>query len=324
MVGALLGTAVGDALGAPFEGRSRAEVARDFGRVDRFVGADSQGCFTDDTEMSIALGESLVRCGGVDAGDCAATYARWFAAPPRRGYGPSASRVLRMLAQGADHRTTGRAVHPEGSFANGGAMRIAPVGLAYRHAPEPMLRAAVEAALLCTHVHPDAVDGATIQALAVAELCRAPAFSAEDVGRLLARLRDASVTDSLRRRMDVVIRGLREGWTDEALLEGVCTPNAFGRQFQIHAAEAAACALWAFATSWAAPEEAVIRAVMLGGDTDTVGAMTGALAGALHGTAWIPARWYAALENDPGIGRDHLIVVARQVARLDLGYGLRE
>eukprot|EP00882_Tetradesmus_deserticola_P032052 GHRQ01036267.1.p1 GENE.GHRQ01036267.1~~GHRQ01036267.1.p1 ORF type:complete len:158 (+),score=67.64 GHRQ01036267.1:138-611(+) len=80
--------------------------------------------------------------------------------------------VLTRLSQGADPATTATQFLPGGSFANGGAMRIAPVGLAYRNADAATMQQAVEAALLCTHVHPLGVEGALAQALAVAELSR--------------------------------------------------------------------------------------------------------------------------------------------------------
>ena len=95
-----------------------------------------------------------------------AKYAEFY--EPWRGYGGTALRVLRLLADGGDHRGTGRLQFPEGSFGNGGAMRIAPVGLAYRNAAAEVLADAVEDALLCTHVHPEAIDGALVQAKAVA------------------------------------------------------------------------------------------------------------------------------------------------------------
>ncbi len=62
----------------------------------------------------------------------------------------------------------------------------------------------------------------------------------------------------------------------------------------------------------------VIRAVGFGGDTDTIGAMAGALAGALHGRSWIPPRWYDNIENGPG-GRDEMVRVARRLAGLSCG-----
>jgi poly(ADP-ribose) glycohydrolase ARH3 len=274
--------------------------------------------FTDDTEMTLALAVSMIDREGLDAKHCASTYARCFAALPRRGYGPAVSKILAMLGAGADYRTTGRAVYPEGSFANGGAMRIAPVGLAFRNAGDAVLRQAVESALLCTHVHPDAVDGAFIQAKAICELARTANPARLDVGRLLSGLQSVAQRDVVREKLGIVISALSQNWSDEKLLTSVCTPNEYGQQFQIHAAEAVACALWAFACSPHEPEECIIRAVCLGGDADTVGTMAGALAGALHGNTWMPSRWFDQIENEPGVGRDYLVGVARQLARLDL------
>ncbi len=173
-LGSLLGCACGDILGARFEFQSRCEVLRAQVGISSFVEAPAlaRGRFTDDTEMTLALATSLIECGRLDAAHCASTYARFFSSEPRRGYGPAASRVLAMLCAGTDYRTTGRAIYPEGSFANGGAMRIAPIGLAFRNADDQTLRDAVALALLCTHVHPDAVDGAFMQAKAVAKLAQ--------------------------------------------------------------------------------------------------------------------------------------------------------
>ena len=57
--------------------------------------------------------------------------------------------------------------------------------------------------------------------------------------------------------------------------------------------DAVACALWALCRHWTSPETAVMAAVHYGNNTDTLGALTGALAGALHGCSWIPDRWWA-------------------------------
>jgi poly(ADP-ribose) glycohydrolase ARH3 len=135
-IGSLLGGAAGDILGANLEFLSRKEIQRTYGRVEDFLDSAARplGMFTDDTEMTLALAVSLTECGTLDPKHCATTYSRFFAAEPRRGYGPAVSKVMAMLAAGSDPRNTGRAVYREGSFANGGAMRIAPVGLAFRNA----------------------------------------------------------------------------------------------------------------------------------------------------------------------------------------------
>lgn len=61
----------------------------------------------------------------------------------------------------------------------------------------------------------------------------------------------------------------------------------------------------------------MIHAVNFGGDTDTIGAMAGALAGTLNGRSWIPARCYDSIENGKR-GRDEIVDLARQLARLDI------
>ncbi len=122
----------------------------------------------------------------------------------------------------------------------------------------------------------------------------------------------------MKKKLGVMKTALAEAWPEEKLLSAVCSPNEYGEQFQIHAAEAVCCALWAFIRHYREPERCIVQAVALGGDTDTVAAMAGALAGALHGTTWIPQLWYDNMENDPGIGRDYIIRTARELARLDL------
>ena len=66
------------------------------------------------------------------------------------------------------------------------------------------------------------------------------------------------------------------------------------------------------------PENAVVAAVGLGGDADTIGSMCGALCGALYGRIWIPARWFDAIENDGEHGRDYAVDLAAKLAELDL------
>ena len=68
-------------------------------------------------------------------------------------------------------------------------------------------------------------------------------------------------------------------------------------------------ALWAFARHQDSPEEAIVTAVNMGGDTDTIGSMCGAVAGAYHGAYRIPGRWVDELENEEK-GRDYLLSLA--------------
>jgi hypothetical protein len=100
-VGCLLGTACGDILGAAVEGGSAREIRELYGELRDF--ADSGrgfGCYTDDTQMTLALATSLVECGLVDAAHVSTKYAEFYEA--WRGYGGAAHRVMRLLADGGD------------------------------------------------------------------------------------------------------------------------------------------------------------------------------------------------------------------------------
>src|SRR5689334_22055298 len=92
-IGCLLGVACGDILGAAVEGLARSEICEPYGEVRDFLETGRGfGCYTDDTQMTIALAESLINCGQVDAAAVSAKYAELY--HPWRGYGGAAHRVL--------------------------------------------------------------------------------------------------------------------------------------------------------------------------------------------------------------------------------------
>lgn len=307
-VGCLLGTACGDILGATVEGWRASEIREIYGEIRNFEPSQRGfGSYTDDTQMTLALAASLVEHGRVDAGQVSAKYAEYY--QPSRGYGGGALVVMQALRRELDYRATGRMQFAEGSFGNGGAMRIAPVGLAYRHASDDLLHRAVEDALVCTHVHPEAVDGAFLQAKAIAIAATTPSPDGFDPVALLSVLRRASRTTILQARLDSLADSLAHDDSDVYVIGRVGNG--------IRASQAVPAALWALIRYGATSEECVVRAVNFGGDTDTIGAMAGALAGALHGTSWIPSRWYDNIENERH-GRDEIVGLARRLSRLDI------
>ncbi|MCI5159576.1 MAG: hypothetical protein D3906_14330, partial [Candidatus Electrothrix sp. AUS1_2] len=114
--GAVLASALADAFGAPYEG----------GPLERllwiFLGRrHGKRRWTDDTQMSVDVMESLLTCEGVDQTDLAQRFARSYRWT--RGYGPSAAKLLKRIRRGEPWQTANRAVYPEGSLGNGGAMR---------------------------------------------------------------------------------------------------------------------------------------------------------------------------------------------------------
>lgn len=304
--GSLVGTAFGDILGAAVEGMSRAAILESFGTVREFMDTSrGWGRYTDDTQMTIALATSMLRCGGVDGADCARVYADFL--EPRRGYGGGAVRILEALLNGADYRETGTMFFPSGSFGNGAAMRIAPVGLVYAQSPPEIVREKVFSAIRCTHVHPEAIDGALVQALAVGRFALSGLGVLPDADDFIGPLKAACSDDNMIRGLDGVGELLQAGADDAEAATRLGTG--------VRCAESVPAALWTALRHGSDPEEAIIRAVNLGGDTDTVGAMCGALVGALHGDDWFPRRWYDNMENGE-YGRDALRALAQDLARL--------
>jgi poly(ADP-ribose) glycohydrolase ARH3 len=308
-IGSLLGCAVGDVLGSAIEMQSRQQIlqqhpqlVREFLPSGRGLGF---GCYTDDTEMTLALARSIIRSGGVDGADCAEACAAAFT--PERGYGRSAIQILSALKQGADWRSTGDLLFAGGSFGNGAAMRIAPVGLLYGHLDYLLLFAKVKDAVWMTHTHAEAIDAALLQARAVGLLLQAiaPVCTEFVFDKLLGYIPESIMNKKLEQ--------LRELLAEQAEADQVA--NTFG--CGVRSADSWPPALWAALRYKDDPEEAIVQAANLGGDTDTIAAMTGALVGALHGEQWIPRRWFEQLENG-GNGRDELIAVAGQLAEISI------
>jgi len=167
-VGCLLSVMIGDALGSAVEGWGHKHIGdvyngllRDY-KHGKHMGLTEvrKGMYTDDTNSTLALASSLVENKGLLPSHAAMQYAKFWKLKPIRGYPPSAMAVMQAVLDGTDCRKTGTLCFKDGSFANGGAMRISPIGLAYRNATDEQLHSAVRMAIISSHVHPEAIDGA--------------------------------------------------------------------------------------------------------------------------------------------------------------------
>ena len=116
-IGCFLGLALGDALGAPYEGGVLERL------LWRVLGRTPQGelRFTDDTQMALDLAQSLIAHQGLVQSDLAQRFANsyhW-----SRGYGPSTARLLKRVRQGQAWQAANKQTYPQGSLGNGAAMR---------------------------------------------------------------------------------------------------------------------------------------------------------------------------------------------------------
>jgi poly(ADP-ribose) glycohydrolase ARH3 len=124
------------------------------------------GSYTDDTQMMIALAESLLRCGGIEEQDLAGTFRAHF--HPERGYGSGTRTVMALWDRGvAVSVAAGRIFEGQGSSGNGAAMRVTPVGVRF-FADQARVVSEARRSAQVTHAHPQGADGAVVQAVAVA------------------------------------------------------------------------------------------------------------------------------------------------------------
>jgi poly(ADP-ribose) glycohydrolase ARH3 len=298
LAGALAGTALGDALGRPFEGRRRVSERE----VAAVIRSDAPLRWTDDTHMAIALAESLIAKGGeVDPQHLGDTFAAAYHDEPWRGYAGGPPRVFALVQQGSSYEEAAASLYEGGSYGNGGAMRCAPVAMV---AAPNLDRAALLAAAQArtTHAHPLGIDGAVLLACSIVHAVTVPAdghWTQELVDQVAERLGTAAMGERL--------RAIGALLPDTAALSRLAQDLGSG----VAALESVPTALAVFLARRDDPVGAITEAILLGHDTDTVGAMTGALAGAHHGLSRLPRRLLARLEQ-----RERLERLARELAAL--------
>ena len=270
-IGCLLGLALGDALGAPYEGGPLERA------LWRLIGRTGDGCarWTDDTRMSLDLAESLLAQGKLDQDDLARRFAASYAW--RRGYGPSTARLLKRVRRGQPWAQAVKAVYPEGSFGNGAAMRAPVVALFYGADPARML-GATRASAVVTHAHPLGVEGAILVAVASqALLARATPAQVMAAAGIHCR------TNDMLRRLDIATDWL----THDARPSAHEVAGQLGNGMT--AATSCVTALYIGLRHIDARfEDLIAFTIACGGDVDTLAAMAGAMWGAYNGAARLP------------------------------------
>jgi poly(ADP-ribose) glycohydrolase ARH3 len=249
--------------------------------------------YTDDTEMMIGVAETLVECGRIDESRLCRAFAENY--HPERGYGPSARYVIEAMKDG-DWRTLARTLQPGGSFGNGAAMRVAPVGLVFADSPEELWEQARLSALP-THTHPLGIEGAQLLAFATAWALRATSFDRKQLWR---DLRARATTEEFHWHLDIAAK-LKPG------------DSLAGLGSTLHAHRSVVTAIACFAATPGDFEMAIARAIGLGDDTDTVAAMAGSLVGAFAGVSAVPAGLLAKFEDGPAKGRAYIAELAAKL-----------
>jgi ADP-ribosyl-[dinitrogen reductase] hydrolase len=297
--GCAVGAAVGDALGMPLEFAPR----RPEGHLVRQMqsGRLSAGTFTDDTEMALALADSLLVHSPLDPADLAQRFVNWYRAGPS-DIGVHTAAVLRRIAGGQPWDAAAVAVQAQhlDSAGNGSVMRCWPVALACRG---DVGRLQHESRLQSRVTHPpcECVEGSAFLNLAIVQL-----------------IDGVSIEEAIARALDLVDlpREARDAIRDAPHCSREELANSGWVRHTLESAVWAMCSTGSF-------EEAVVQVVNLGRDADTAGAVVGALAGAAYGLSAIPASWCTTLHGEWPLGsavrwdEARLAALAHRLARLD-------
>ncbi|CAN5523010.1 ADP-ribosylglycohydrolase family protein [soil metagenome] len=274
--GVLVGSAAGDALGATLEFMDRREIRERYGVLRDIVGGGwlhlPAGEVTDDTQMALCIARSIVERERFDPDDIASRFVDWYRSNPP-DIGNTTRRSLQLLDEGAPWQEAGAQTHREmrpRDASNGSIMRCAPVALLARGDPDFNARASADSSRI-THANPLSVDGCVALNAGIASLLDDPA--ADVLAIAIEAAQDGLVIESLKAVPDQTVESIDAGGYVLSTLQS---------------------AFWAVTTSGSL-EDAIVKAVNLGQDADTTGAVAGALAGAKWGYQAIPERWREAL-----------------------------
>ena len=287
--GCMLGLAVGDALGMPVEGLTRDEIGGRLGEVremvapasDHFHCGLSPGQYTDDTEQTLLLAETIIEAGFFDVERFTSKLTDWGRAwtldpSLNRGVGWTSMTAIQDLLRDRPWQEAGLPTPTCGS-----AMRTAPIGLVY-HCNLDLVARYADQQSLPTHSSKAARAGSIAVAVGVA--LSLLGFSSTKVLEMTAAFVERIDRDFARRLS--IVKELLDLDQEEALAEIGTSPMV------VETVPAAFYFYLKFDL-----EEALIAAASSGGDTDSIASISGALAGASRGSDWIPDRWLSCLED---------------------------
>jgi ADP-ribosyl-[dinitrogen reductase] hydrolase len=299
-VGAVIGGAVGDALGAGYE-FDPAPEPNDVRLLRGTLTGQPAGHWTDDTAMAIAILEVAASLGALNTDRTAIAvgerFLDWYRSGPR-DVGMQTRSVLSRATSGEDVAEAARTEYTRqpDRAGNGSLMRTGPVALAHL-GDEGNLIIAARAMSSLTHQNQFAIDACVLWTLAIDHSIRTGEMAGPRVGLHL---------------IEEIRRPLWEQWIDEA--ESL-PPRSFNPNgYVVTALQAAWSAIRATQGSADHFESGVRQAVAIGHDTDTVAAIAGSLLGAVYGVRAVPLEWRRGLAGWPGYRDEELVQLATRAA----------
>lgn len=295
--GSLLGTGIGDSLGRSRESGTTTKQEK----IRKLADSREILRYTDDTQQMISLAETLTEKGGFDGEYFAERLVENF--DPMRGYGPGSTQVIRALKQGENwEEPAKRLFGGEGSYGNGSSMRAAPAGL-FCYNDLENLRSFIKDCSRITHSHRLGIEGSILQSSSVALATNEIPSDSFHPRDFLIKIQELIEEKVYLEKISHIENLLRKEPDRKEVIQSL------GNGFE--AFNSVPTAVYSFLSHHQGFAEAVTYAISLGGDADTIGAMTGAIAGAYHGEEEIPIEWKEKLED-----RDKIISLADKLFQI--------
>ncbi|MBL42531.1 MAG: hypothetical protein CMM49_07725 [Rhodospirillaceae bacterium] len=297
-LGVLVGGAVGDSIGE----LAAVHIAKE--SLQDWLNEGDTLRYTDDTAMSIGLAEAIIQNQSVNEKIIGEKFQKNYAKEPWRSYSPSTPAIFAKVkryeitySKAAEQLYDGM-----GSFGNGAAMRIAPLGALFRNSKK--LRELSEVSAKVTHSHPMGIDGACLMSYAVGQLVNLDPKKKFPLNEFIIGLVKFSKTKEIRLKLLNVME----------LIAANKSPKEAAKELKLsqRVDETIPFAIYSFLKYKDSYKKSLFCSVLNGGDQDTLGAITGNLSGAYLGYESIPQDWASRVENS-----EYIVSLSKQLNKLD-------
>lgn len=255
--------------------------------------------FTDDTEMALAIFDTLKRLGSIDEEVLAWAYTSRYRKDPDRGYGKMARHILQQISNGSPWREVSKNAFGGGSFGNGAAMRVAPLGAYFSDDLAVVVAMATKSAHV-THFHPEGIAGAIAVAVASAVASQHRGMSSDVTAEAIwDAVLEFTPESKVRNRLT-----LSRGFSGLAPIE---VAREVGNGSEISAQDTVPFCIWSACRNLSCYQESLLSTIEVGGDCDTNCAIVGGIVSAFCGIDGIPKVWHSVREPLP-IESDTMLV----------------
>ncbi len=296
--GTLLGVSIGDTLGHPFEGILREGIYSRFNDFKEFIASNKKlfNTYTDDTQLTLHTAKALIQGSGFTEDYIVREYIEWLEDPPiGPGFGCISS--IQKLKYGISWKKAA-----SNSGGNGTTMRVSPIGLFYNKDIKNLKKYALQSSVI-THSHPAASAGAIVVARAIAFLIDKTVeteFSVDEFFKVIISSISNSgeeiwnqfieILNKVKNNLDISLEAGLIKFSQAGVKAPYFIEDYLGKAFvHPYTLSTVACAIFVFLKNLNSFEECIFQLATAGGDSDTVGAIGGSLAGAYFGKGYIPS-----------------------------------